>query len=938
LAYTRVGDDPRESIRAALLAAGEDAGYDASGPAEAQSCAELACRAAELTGRQIVVLLDQFAEYFVKLGDKVRRRSVVGMRDLIDNCSEQFRILIAIREDFVGELFELQHDFPEIMHNMHRLHKLTRQQAEDATLKPAQNFELQIERKLVHRIVEDLYRDGVEPAQLQIVLHSLYESLSPGGRVITERKYDQAGQAKEILDKYLDRALSQLPASEKRTAGKVLVFMASGSELKAAQTLERIADEVEGERELIERVLAHLVDMGMLRPVGRGRQREYELVHEILADKVQAELAGKQVMLRDIQDLLTRELNSNRQFGLLTGAEELKLIGSLRDDLVFGPEELKLTIRSALTEQVDSEYWFARVWELREEKADFIAKLVRDDSAHVRLHTYQHLGDHLEAKLIRHLVHGLDDDVPEIRELAATYLKQLDRHLLSMLDNRDHRVRALAARALGVTGDRRVVRPLIEALSDNDPGLRDEIAASLLEIDDSRTADVLLRVLQSGTECPWSTAYTLGKLAIGEGDIKSLERASKLSTRPELRYALGVAYTQRRNFARAAERLEEARTQVDSGYGLEAIGEAADQLETFRTRASAGEDAWLMFGMVPAHGSYTSQEVRPELELAWQFDTGDHVVASPVVRDNTVYIGSRDRRFYAIDTGKGTARWTFEAADRIEGAAAIFEETVCFGALDGIVYGLDMASGGKRWEASIGSAVRGGCVLDCDALYIGSRSGEFLRLDATSGRRLWQQKAAGEISSAMAVANGMLVMGCWDGNIQACHVDSGEVVWRHKTQGPVSASPSISDGVVYCGSDDSGLYALDLQTGETIWRAGLGGQVRCAAALAPEYAVVGSLDGKCYAVSRADGSVVWSTATEDDIMSSAAISGEIVYVGSRDGGLYALDLLTGEIVWRHKTSYGLYSSPAVAEQTVFVGLGYYGVAAFRPKAQGMRVR
>lgn len=932
-AYTRVGEDPTASIRAAILAAMEEAGHDYGDLPGREHMFEVVAGAAETTGRRVLVLLDQFAEYFVKLGDKVRERFRGALREVIEHCPDDFRLLIAIREDFVGELFELQDDFPHIMHNMQRLRVFTREQAEDAILKPAQNFELQVERTLVTRILDDLWREGIEPVQLQIVLHSLYEGLSPGGRVITERVYERLGGATEILDKYLERALGHLPGAEKRMAGKILIFMAGSSELKAAQPLDRILDEAEGERELVERVMAHLVDFGLLRPIGKAPQRGFELTHEVLADRIQQDLAGRQVMLRDIQDLIRREMNNYTQFGLLTGPEELKIIAGAREDLIIGPEELEFIIRSALTAELDTEYWFGRIAELGEAKAEAIAALMRDEAPQVRRRTYELLGDHLEARLIRHLVHGLEDETPEVRALAATYLGRLERHLLAMLDNRDQRVRALAARGLGHIGLRKAVKPLVDAFVDGAPALRDELTAALVEIDDPRAPEALLRSLVAAAQPAWSAAYALGRLSAAEDDLKALQRAAAgARRRPELLYALGVALMTRRSFEEAATALDQAEAAAETGPGREAIAEVRRRLEAERRHAGAGRDAWSMFGRVPSHDAMTTEEVAPPLELAWQFNTKDHVVASPVARDNTAFIGSRDKHFYAIDTGKGTERWSFEATDRIERAAALGDDIVYFGALDGAVFALDIASGERRWRVALSAPIRSGCLLDGEGLYLGTRAGRLVRLDAADGAVIWEYQAGDEVASTPAAADGVIVVGCWDGHVLALDAETGRELWRRKTGDAVSASPSIGDGVVYCGSDDHALYALDLHDGAVTWRADLGGPIRSCAALSHALAVVGSLDGKCYAVSRDDGAVVWVAATDEDIMASPAISADIVYVGSRDGALYALALDTGEITWRHKTAYGIYSSPAIAEQTVLLGFDYYGLAAFRPKA------
>jgi polyvinyl alcohol dehydrogenase (cytochrome) len=48
-----------------------------------------------------------------------------------------------------------------------------------------------------------------------------------------------------------------------------------------------------------------------------------------------------------------------------------------------------------------------------------------------------------------------------------------------------------------------------------------------------------------------------------------------------------------------------------------------------------------------------------QLTQAWFFSTGDAVTASPIVVGGTVYVGSWDGKFYAIDATAGTERWHF---------------------------------------------------------------------------------------------------------------------------------------------------------------------------------------------------------------------------------------------------------------------------------------
>ena len=68
---------------------------------------------------------------------------------------------------------------------------------------------------------------------------------------------------------------------------------------------------------------------------------------------------------------------------------------------------------------------------------------------------------------------------------------------------------------------------------------------------------------------------------------------------------------------------------------------------------SFGHDAQHTF-----HGRTTLTEATaPTLEKAWFLPTGDAVTATPTVVDGTVYVGSWDDSFYAVNLRTGALRW-----------------------------------------------------------------------------------------------------------------------------------------------------------------------------------------------------------------------------------------------------------------------------------------
>jgi outer membrane protein assembly factor BamB len=56
----------------------------------------------------------------------------------------------------------------------------------------------------------------------------------------------------------------------------------------------------------------------------------------------------------------------------------------------------------------------------------------------------------------------------------------------------------------------------------------------------------------------------------------------------------------------------------------------------------------------------------------WSFKTGGPVTGSAVIFGDTVFIGSNDDRFYALDSGSGEKEWSYTADSTIGTTAQIW--------------------------------------------------------------------------------------------------------------------------------------------------------------------------------------------------------------------------------------------------------------------------
>lgn len=155
-------------------------------------------------------------------------------------------------------------------------------------------------------------------------------------------------------------------------------------------------------------------------------------------------------------------------------------------------------------------------------------------------------------------------------------------------------------------------------------------------------------------------------------------------------------------------------------------------------------------------------------ELRWRFRARRGFLASPVIHNGLVFVGSLDTNFYALDTRSGWAAWKYRAGGAIVSTASVWKNIVFFGSVDGYIYALD----------------------------------------ADEGRVVWRYQTNNQITGAARVYEGGLYIGGVDGILYCFDALTGAVRWQYKTDGPITSAPEIDDGMIYIGSADHYVYAI----------------------------------------------------------------------------------------------------------------------------------
>jgi outer membrane protein assembly factor BamB len=327
----------------------------------------------------------------------------------------------------------------------------------------------------------------------------------------------------------------------------------------------------------------------------------------------------------------------------------------------------------------------------------------------------------------------------------------------------------------------------------------------------------------------------------------------------------------------------------------------------------------------------------------WKFATGRGIFSSPVVSaDGTVYFGSADQTFYALNAD-GTVRWKVPTGEIIDSAGLLDDRgRVYFGSGDGILRAVDAKSGAVVWSMQADDPSKVGSLINWfegnvamgpkGTLYVPNDNFLVYALDRDTGAVTWSYKMPDQTWSLPGIdaKTGMLFIGnnnllpLLGKNTFALDPDK-TTEWTKATLGTIAASPLVTaDGKVVVGGFDGYTRAYNSVDGTFLWELATRDHIYASPAQLPDGTIVQpSADGTVYALSPADGTVRWTFDAGTPMRSSPAVDADgNVYVGGGDGNLYVLRAdgsLRFAVRLIDDVRNDLNSSPALGRDAVYIG-------------------
>ena len=392
--------------------------------------------------------------------------------------------------------------------------------------------------------------------------------------------------------------------------------------------------------------------------------------------------------------------------------------------------------------------------------------------------------------------------------------------------------------------------------------------------------------------------------------------------------------------------------QTQSGDAPPAQPQEPEQLKTEPSNSNAmvpaeiPADGWPVFRRTPEATGFVISKIGANLKTRWIFSTEkDQFTATPIVAENTVFLGGAEGIFYAVDLKEGTVRWKAEGYPGFAAPAGYYKGKVYVGDLDGRFHCFQAKDGQHLWQLETGAEIDGGPAFVTlpsgkTVVLVGSQDSNLYCVDADTGEIVWKAASGDQIRCTPPVIKGRtFVAGC-DGKLHVLALEDGRELAAVDLGGPTGSTPALVDSWAYVGTENGVFYGIDWEKAQVVWKfedTKSGDAFRASAAVNERYVVVGSRDRRVHCFDRITGEHRWQFATRRYVDASPVIvrhkadqnpDEDWVIAASLDGHLYGLRIGNGEKVFDITVGGGMSASPVVAERCLIVATEDGDLACF----------
>jgi hypothetical protein len=316
--------------------------------------------------KPIYLIFDQFEELYI-LGDKQEQRQFIQTVRAILNVKQPVKLLISIREEYLGYLREFEKIVPEIMRKKLRVEPMYLDKVvtvikgvgtlHNSNVRLKAGEEDAIAEGIFEKIRGDEKTLGIQLPYLQVFLDKLYVDITgdeqrQADAVFTLEALQKMGDIGDVLRNFLDEQVQYIARQHQQTPDAIWQVLSpfvtldgTKEPLTAEQLSQRLAlNRHPMEPERLQAVLAELQKRRILRYSEQSQR--YEIAHDTLAKQINAKRSDEEIAVLEVQRLVKSQVAMKADVREYFSEKQLLFVEPYLDRLQLAPEEAKWVAES----------------------------------------------------------------------------------------------------------------------------------------------------------------------------------------------------------------------------------------------------------------------------------------------------------------------------------------------------------------------------------------------------------------------------------------------------------------------------------------------------------------------------------------------------------------------------------------------------------------
>lgn len=272
------------------------------------------------------------------------------------------------------------------------------------------------------------------------------------------------------------------------------------------------------------------------------------------------------------------------------------------------------------------------------------------------------------------------------------------------------------------------------------------------------------------------------------------------------------------------------------------------------------------------------------------------------INDDTIYIGSTDKRLYMIDLKTHKMRY-FDIKEPIE-ASVYADNYIYVGTTKGHLYKIDYKNN-IVWKKSLGFPIIGSIIENNGYLYVTTNNDTLYKIDKIDGKVIWEFHRSTALMCVKGISvpiidNNYIYVGFNNGILYKLN-DNGDEIWEVKVgKGElfvnVDSKYHSNDSTLFATSTTGYTQRISIEKASTIWSKDIPSFANIE--ISPFAIFVANEKGEVEALDPQSGSVIWTKTLSYnyDIYSLYLSGNDYLFCLLSNGRLCVLDALNGKIM------------------------------------------